>query len=151
MVDALSEVHRILVPGGILIDARPDSRVPAFAERRKTQGFQRFGLVGTARVEVANDRASDRAIECVLGERLFRRKTQGRFWHLVPFEGLAELRQYLSEHMRFARRAKWVVDAKTRRRYGDEPFVIRRGVRFEILERRRTQERPERLRARGDS
>src|SRR5438046_5109808 len=137
MVDALREVHRILVPGGILIDARPDSRVLAFAERRKTKGFQRFGLVATARVELANDLASDRAIERALGERLFRRKTQGRFWHLVPFDGLAELRHYLSEHMRFVRRAKWVVDEKTRRRHSSEPFVIRRGVRFEILERPR--------------
>src|SRR4051794_30166701 len=107
MVDALAEIHRILVPGGVLVDARPDSRVLAFAERRTARGFQRFGLVRTARVELANDRASDRAIERVVREGLFRRKTRGRFWHRVPFHGLAELRQYLWEHLRFVRRATW--------------------------------------------
>jgi len=35
MVDALVEVHRVLAPGGTLVDARPDSRVPAYVERRK--------------------------------------------------------------------------------------------------------------------
>ena len=135
MVDALREVHRVLAQGGVLIDARPDSRVLAFAERRKTRGFQRFGLVRTSTTEVANDRASDRAVESVVREGLFRRKTNGRFWHRVPFDNLADLRQYLWEHLRFVRRASWVVDEQTRKRHADEPFVIRRPVRYGILHR----------------
>ena len=55
MVDALSEVHRILIPGGLLIDARPDSRVVAFAERANAGGLKRFGVVRTSRAEMAND------------------------------------------------------------------------------------------------
>jgi hypothetical protein len=35
------------------------------------------------------------------------------------------------------RRARWVVDAATRRRYSNEQFVIRRAVRYEVLEARR--------------
>lgn len=134
MVDALREVHRILVQGGLLIDARPDSRVLAFAERAKTRGLKRFGLVRTSRAELANDRASDRAIARVVRDGLFRPKRHGRFWYRVPFDSLADLRRYLWEHLRLVRRAKWVVDETTRKRYSTEPFVIRRAVRFEILE-----------------
>ena len=134
MVDALGEMRRVLAPGGTLVDARPDSRVPAYAERRRPRGFQRFGVVKTNRLEFANDRASDRAIARVVREGLFKRRRGGRFWHRVPFASLAALRQYLWEHLRFVRRAKWVVDTATRRRYSNEEFVIRRAVRYELLE-----------------
>jgi hypothetical protein len=135
MVDALGEVHRVLAPGGTLVDARPDSRVLAYAERRKPRGFQRCGIVKTSRLELANDRASDRAIARVVHDGLFKRRQRGRFWHLVPFGGLAELRRYLSEHQRFVHRPEWVVDGATRRRYSNDPFVIRRAIRYELLDR----------------
>jgi hypothetical protein len=134
MVDALGEIHRVLAPGGTLVDARPDSRVPAYAERRKSRGFQRFGVVNTSRLELANDRASDRAILHVVRDGLFKRRRRGRFWHLVPFSSLAELRKYLWEHQRFVHRAEWVVDGATRKRHSNDQFVIRRAVRYELLE-----------------
>lgn len=135
MVDALSEIHRVLAPGGILIDARPDSRVLAYVERAKSRGARRFGIVNTRSSELVIDRASDRAIETVVRNGLFRRYRSGRFWFQIPFDDLPAVRQYLWEHMRFVRRAKWVVDAATRRRYSNERFVIRRAARFELLER----------------
>src|SRR6266550_4072062 len=134
MVDALVEVHRVLAPGGILVDARPDSRVPAYAERRKPRGFQRFGIVKTSRLELTNDRASDLAITRVVRDGFFKRRRSGRFWHRVPFSNLAELRKYLSDHLRFVHRAEWVVDNATRKRHSNDPFVIRRAVRYELLE-----------------
>jgi hypothetical protein len=137
MVDALVEIHRVLAPGGTLVDARPDSRAPAYAERRRPLGFQRFGVVKTSRLEVANDRASDRAIALLVGEGLFKRGRRGRFWHFVPFSSLPELRTYLREHQRFVHRVEWVVDVATRKRYSNDQFVIRRAVRYELLEAQR--------------
>jgi hypothetical protein len=136
MVDALVEIHRVLAPGGTLVDARPDSRVQAYAERRKPRGFQRFGVVRTSWQELANDRASDRAIARVVRNGLFKRKRRGHFWHRVPFNNLGELRKYLSEHLRFVHRADWVVDGATRKRHSNDQFVIRRAVRYELLEAR---------------
>src|SRR4051812_15140749 len=105
MVDALHQAHRVLAPRGILVDARPESRIVAYAERRRARSFQRFGIIRTARTEVTNDRLSDEAIARVVRERLFRHGHRGRFWHRVAFESLAELRTYLSEHLRFVKHA----------------------------------------------
>jgi len=142
MVDALSEIHRVLAPGGILVDARPDSRVSAYAERRRPRGFQRFGVVRTSRPEIANDRASDRAIARVVREGLFKSRRRWRCWFLMQFSSLAELRKYLREHLRFVHRADWVVDAATRKRYSRDQFVIRRAVRYELIERSTVGEAP---------
>src|ERR1700747_512215 len=133
MVDALREIHRVLAAGGTLIDARPDSRAVTYAERRTPKRFQRYGLVGTNREELANDRASDSAVAQVKREGLFKSRRRGRFWHIVPFADLAALRAYLWDHLRFLRRARWIVDAATRRRHAHDPFVIRRPVRYEVL------------------
>ena len=107
--------------------------------------FQRFGKIRTSSEELANDSTSDRAVARVVREGLFRRRRRGRFWHRVPFEDLAELRRYLSEHLRFVKRADWTVDAAARRRYADEPFVIRRAVRYELLQRLQPSARPRRV------
>ena len=146
MVDALHEVHRVLAPRGVLVDARPDSRVLAYAERRLAKRYQRFGKIRTSAEELANDSTSDRAVTRVVREGLFARGRRGRFWHRVPFDDLAELRRYLTEHLRFAKRADWTVDAATRRRYAHEPFVIRRAVRYELLPRLEPSAKPRRLR-----
>ena len=142
MVDALHEVHRVLASRGVLVDARPDSRVLAYAERRMPKRFQRFGTIRTSSVELVNDRVSDRAVTRVVREGIFSRGRRGRFWHRVPFDDLAELRRYLSEHLRFVKRAEWTVDVATRRRHAHEPFAIRRAVRYELLQRLDPSPRP---------
>jgi len=136
MVDALHEVHRVLAPKGVLVDARPDSRVLARAERVTKSGHRSIGTINTARAELANDAASDRAIVRVARDGLFARGKRGRFWHRVPFDDLAGLVQYLKEHLRFEHRARWTVTPAERRRIKDERFTIRRAVRYELLRKR---------------
>jgi hypothetical protein len=136
MVDALHEVHRVLAPRGVLVDARPDSRVLAHVEHVSGGGAHRsIGTIKTAHSELINDRASDRAVARVVRERLFRRRRHGRFWHPVPFDDLDGLLEYLSEHLRFVHRVKWNVGAATRRRIKHDRFAIRRAVRYELLDR----------------
>lgn len=135
MVDALHEVHRVLRPHGILVDARPDSRVHASVEHDTPRGHRKIGVVRTSSRELPNDLASDRAIATVTRERLFRHGKRGRFWHRVEFEDLDAVRAYLSDHLRFEKRARWTIDAAERRRIRGDRFAIRRAVRYELLTR----------------
>jgi len=131
MVDALTEARRILVDGGLLVDARPDSRVAARV--RSGSGRSRvIGTIGTQRDTKTDDQLSDRAVREVLRRGLFRSRRRGRMWHAIPFEDRSELQDYLSDHLRFSRRVSWRVPAAKR---GGE-LVVERAVRFEILARR---------------
>ncbi len=135
MVDALHEIHRVLAPRGVLVDARPDSRVVAYAEHESGHGDRRAGTIRTASAELANDRASDHAVARVVREGIFRRRRAGRFWHRMPFESRAALERYLREHLRLEHHVRWTMSAAERRRTKDDPFVIRRAVRYELLDR----------------
>lgn len=136
MVDALKEAHRILRPRGILVDARPDSRVSARAERRTSTGtYRRAGVIATARGASIDDRASDRAAATAARRGWFRSLRSGRFWHRVLFEDRSAMQRYLDDHLRFVHRVRWTVDPAMRRRWERDPWAIRRAVRFEIFER----------------
>src|SRR5438270_6317015 len=116
MVHALGEIHRVIAPGGILVDARPDSRVAAYAEHRRGRRYETLGRVSTLKVEIGSDVSADAAMQSVAREGLFRSRRKGRFWHRVAFENLTELRRYLWDHQRFVPRARWSVDQATLRR-----------------------------------
>jgi hypothetical protein len=136
MVDALKEARRILRPRGILIDARPDSRVSAYAEHKTASGtYRQAGVIATSREELVNDRSSDDAVATAVREGWFRSRRAGRFWHRVLFEDRPTLQRYLDDHARFVHRVRWMVDPATRRRWERDPWAIRRAVRHEQLER----------------
>lgn len=130
MVDALEQARRILKDGGILVDARPDSRVPARVRTGSATG-RIIGTIGSQRETKKDDTMSDRALRDVLARRLFRSRRQGRLWHAIPFEDAGELQDYLDDHLRFSRRVAWRVPAPKRR----GPLFVERAVRFELLER----------------
>ena len=131
MVDALHEAHRVLRPGGLLVDARPDSRRLSGV----LHGGRVVGTLGTTRETVVDDRAADRAIARVKRLRLFRSRRGGVFTHHVAFAGSAAMQAYLEEHSRLVRRVRWRVDAAQRRRWRDDAFRIERPIRYELLER----------------
>ena len=131
MVDALNEARRILVDGGVLVDARPDSRVTARVRIGDPRGTI-IGAIGTQRETKTDDQLSDRAVRDVLRRGLFRSRRRGRIWHAIPFEDRSELQDYLDDHLRFSRRVIWRVPVA--KRVGR--LVVERAVRFEILERR---------------
>jgi hypothetical protein len=131
MVDALQEAHRILVERGVFVDARPDSRVAARVRAGSARG-RVIGTIGSQRPTKTDDRLSDKAIANVLGRKLFRSRRRGRLWHAIPFEDSAELNDYLSDHLRFSKRVRWLVPAARRR---TTPLFVERAVRFEILEK----------------
>ena len=131
MVDALQEAHRILVESGVFVDARPDSRVSARVRAGSARG-RVIGTIGSQRPTKTDDRLSDKAIANVLGRRLFRSRRRGRLWHAIPFEDSDELNDYLSDHLRFSKRVRWLVPAARRR---TTPLFVERAVRFEILEK----------------
>src|SRR5947209_18965415 len=100
MVDALREAHRVLAEGGILIDARPDSRVDARVQRARGPRYVTVGALGTRRDTEMDDRLSDRAIAAAKRLRLFRGRGGRRRWHPLPFACLVAHRTYLSGHLR---------------------------------------------------
>jgi hypothetical protein len=130
MVDALREARRVLRDGGILVDARPDSRVTARVRAGRADG-RILGTIGSQRLTKKDDTMSDRAVRTVVKRGLFRSRGGGRLWHGIPFEDKAELQDYLDDHLRFSRRVSWRVPAA--RRAGR--LFIERAVRFELLER----------------
>jgi hypothetical protein len=136
MVDALKEARRILRPRGVLIDARPESRVVAYAERQTSTGkYRQAGVIATAHETLIDDRSSDRAVATAVQRGWFRSLRAGRFWHRVLFEDRPTLQRYLDDHLRFVHRVRWMVDTARRRRWERDPWAIRRAVRYELFER----------------
>ncbi len=131
MVNALHEARRALRPHALLVDARPDSRVLARVEHSDRV----VGTIRTQAGERAMDVAADRAVARLKRDGLLRRHRAGRFWHRVPFDGLGALEAYLREHLRFEHRVRWTPAGRRRpARWRDEPLVIVRAIRFELLE-----------------
>ncbi len=96
MVHALEEAHRVLKPGGVLIDLRP-----AAAHRRVGLGVDRkWRLVGVMRESLAEDHAANAAIRSVVQRGLFKPLRRQRFSLDRQMDTLDELRSWLEDFAR---------------------------------------------------
>ena len=130
MVDALESARKVLDPGGVLVDARPDSRVKA----RLEHDGRTVAILRTQAFAAGDDRQADRAVAIVKRRGVLRRVRAGRFWHRMPFAGRAEFDAYLREHLRFVHRPLWTSTWRAHaREWRDDPLVVVRAIRFEIL------------------
>jgi len=95
MVHALEESWRVLVPGGYLVDTRPlsgDMRVEVVADSRAKFA----GLVDDS-AWVADDEATERALETVIRRGLFLKEEEARFTFFDYWDTLEQLRAYTRE------------------------------------------------------
>jgi SAM-dependent methyltransferase len=91
MVHALHEAHRVLKPGGVLIDLRP---APKHRHAGLGDGAD-FKSVGVMREDFADDRAANRAVARVLREGLFRRELRLAFDLDRVMDSLDDFREWL--------------------------------------------------------
>lgn len=93
MVHALREAHRVLRPGGVLLDLRPEA-----VHRRVGIGEgRRWRLVGLMREGFEEDWAADRAVARVLRDRMFRAGRRQAFVLDRVMDGTADLRTWIAE------------------------------------------------------
>jgi SAM-dependent methyltransferase len=99
MVHALRQAHRVLKPGGLLIDLRP---APVHRRVGIVSGG-RYRRLGTTRESLDLDRAAERALRRVRQSGLFRLETGIRFDCRRVMDTPADFRSWVSEQV--ARRA----------------------------------------------
>lgn len=109
MDHALEETHRVLKPGGLLIDLRPDA-----AHRRVGLGVdRRWRLVGVMRESLEEDRAANAAVRTVVADGLFQPVRRARFSLDREMDTIDELRSWLGDFTRVEK-------------YGDHDWLVRR-------------------------
>ena len=102
MVHALTEIHRVLTPRGVLADLRPDRRT---AMGKRWRGLPRVycvsdggeilaGVLG--KENVADHRAADRAVREVLRRELFTLQSAETFPFRFSFRTLSALEDHLT-------------------------------------------------------
>jgi len=102
MVHALTEVHRVLTPGGRAADLRPDRRLDGGRRRRDvlaklfyhtSHGEVPLGVLQEG--SFVDDEAADRAVRWAVRRGLFRLESTETFAFRYSFRDLAVLDEYL--------------------------------------------------------
>jgi len=93
MVHALREARRVLKPGGVAIDLRP-----AMVHRRvQVRRAGQAQLVGVLRENFDDDRAANRAVAQVVGQRLFKPEGRQRLPLDRVMDGLPDFNAWLAD------------------------------------------------------
>jgi SAM-dependent methyltransferase len=134
MVHALREAHRVLRPGGILVDLRPAAK-----HRRVGLGKgRRWRQVGVMRESFEEDRAADRAVAEVLRAGLFRRGARTEFLVDREMDSLEDFRTWLKEYgqRRILASHQWLLARLKRALAVKEATIVGRGlVALQLLRR----------------
>jgi hypothetical protein len=129
MVDALKRAHRALKPRGLLFDARPDAHhVPRVIARGRVRAHLRQSEDADMR-----DEASDKAVERVIADGLFRSLKRGWIWHENQVGDLRALDEYAKTSSRYDGYLRG--ERPRLLPFKNGPLSLRRSIHFEILER----------------
>lgn len=101
MVDALTEVHRTLIPGAPLLDVRPFLPF-APLELARAARITVLGRLEEAEFD-PGDSAADEALAEVFRRGLFSLESTDSFWYANYWDSVAELREYLKDWTDVAR------------------------------------------------
>ncbi len=100
MVHALDEVHRVLAPGGALIDMRPTTRNRT-VEVVLGGAWLRAGEIDAA-ASNADRVAADQALDGALEAGLFHAEHKETFFYISEMDSLADLRDFAASLRRTA-------------------------------------------------
>ncbi len=97
MVHALSEIRRVLVPGGILIDLRPLlDQWPV--EVAWSDDFREAGRATDLREPLADDEAANAAMQQAIAAGLFTREREATFPFYYYWDTANEMQEYIAEN-----------------------------------------------------
>ena len=137
MVDALSAVHKLLRPGGLLIDVRPDPKRRARIEHLRGGARRVVGEVETKRSRAVDDRAAGAAIDTVLRQGEFTVSEHGHYWFRVSFDDRVSLEGYLRGSRRLSSMV-WTDDAMRQApAWATDRFALRRSLAYQVLRAQR--------------
>ena len=96
MVHALKEIHRVLKPGGILIDLRPVEENWS-VEVISSAGHQIAGRLSDLPIGVADDKAAFKSMSEAESLGWFSKQKDGEFGFFYVWDTPSEMKEYIDE------------------------------------------------------